>query len=130
MTTHAENATQELIDLLRARSTALVQKDAAFFRRVLADDFTYTNASGAVLDKAAYLESYIESQAIQWQAQELDDVDLRLYGGVAVVTCRIHDRATFQGEAFDRHFRSTQVFVQQPDGWRYVAGHTSPAEQA
>ena len=47
------------------------------------------------------------------------------FGDVAVITCRIHDRAAYQGEKFEGFFRSTQVFLKQQDGWRYVAGQTT-----
>jgi len=117
----------EFVRLFAARSMALVQNDVGFFRRLLADDFSYTNASGATLDKTAYLQFYIESQLVKWQAQEWDDLHVRRYGEVAVVTGRIHDRAIFEETERDAYFRSTQIFVQQAGEWRYVAGHTTNA---
>lgn len=118
----------ELISLVRARSIALVQGDANFFKRLLADDFSYTNANGVMLDKAAYLEFYIESKVIQWQAQDIDDLWIRRYGDVVVLTCRIYDRTLFEGNAQEAYFRSTQIFVKQAEVWRYVAGQTTATE--
>jgi len=120
-----QNTRDELLGLLSARSAALVEGDVKLFERILADDFTYTNAGGKVFDKATYLELFIESKQMSWQSQELDDIDMRRHGDVVVMTCRIHDRASYRGEAFDGHFRSTQVFVKGPDGWQYVAGQTT-----
>jgi hypothetical protein len=102
-----------------------VAGDLAFFEQHLAADFSYTNASGYVFDKAAYLEFFLESGQMRWQSQVLDDLDIRLYGDVAVITCRIHDRAAYQGQEFEGFFRSTQVFLKKLDGWRYVAGQTT-----
>src|SRR5262245_50975692 len=114
-----EAQANELKSLLEARSIALVQRNADFFKQLLANDFTYINASGAILDKATYLQFYIESGLIQWQSQKLDDVHIRFYADVAVVTCTIHDRAIFDNTEKDGYFRSTQVFARQADGWRY-----------
>lgn len=127
-----ESTRDELVQLLATRSTALVQGDPAFFTKLLADDFTYTNAGGQLFDKAAYLEFFIRSGHMRWYSQDLADLDFRRHGDVVVLTCRIHDRASHRGEDFDAHFRSTQVFVKHPDGWKYLAGQTttiSPSEE-
>lgn len=118
----------EFVQLLATRAKALVQGNAAFFRELLAEEFTYTNASGAVLDRATYLAFYIESGQMQWQTQDWDELQVRRYGEVVVLTGRIHDRATFAGQAFDAYFRSTQVFVKRGEVWQYVAGHTTTTE--
>jgi ketosteroid isomerase-like protein len=120
----------ELRELLAARTAALVAGDVEALRAMLADDFVYTNASGVVFDKAAYLAFYMTSGEMRWQSQDLDDIRVRVYGSAAVVTCRIHDRASFRGTGFDARFRSTQVFVQQAGRWRYVAGQTTAMESA
>lgn len=114
--------------LFAARAAALVRGDAAYFRELLAGEFRYTNASGAVFDRAGYLAFYLESGRAGWQSQEWDELEVQAHGDVAVATCRLHDRATFDGEPLDAHFRTTQVFVRRDGAWRYVAGHTSAAE--
>lgn len=120
----------ELRELLAARTSALVAGDVGALQGILADDFAYTNASGVVFDKTAYLEFYVTSGEMRWQSQDLDDIRVRVYGNVGVVTCRIHDRASYRGAGFDAWFRSTQVFVQQAGRWRYMAGQTTAMEPA
>ena len=115
----------ELTLLLAERSDALVRKDAVFFKQLLTEDFTYTNASGILLDKPGYLTFYLYSDTMHWQTQELYEVQIRLYGETAVITCRIHDRATYLDQPFEADFRSTQVFVRRENAWRYAAGQTT-----
>ena len=124
----ADAVRAEIEALFAARAEALVRGDAAYFRRLLADEFRYTNASGAVFDRAGYLAFYLESGRARWEWQEWDDLEVQVHGDVTVATCRLHDRATFDGEALDARFRSTQVFARRDGEWRYVAGHTSAAE--
>jgi uncharacterized protein YchJ len=119
---------QELIKLLNARSVALVEKDIEFFKRHLSEDFCYINASGKVFNKSAYLEFFIASDTMQWQSQILDQYNFRLYGDIAVVTCRIHDEATFQGMRFDGYFQSTQLFIKREGAWHYISGQTTNIE--
>ena len=119
---------EEIAGLFAARAEALVRGDAEFFRRLLDEDFRYTNASGAVFDRAGYLEFYLESGRARWQSQEWDELDVRLAGDVAIATCRLHDRAMFDGAALDARFRSTQVFVKRDGEWRYLAGQTTSCD--
>lgn len=122
-----EAARAEIAALFAARAGALVRGDAAYFRELLAGEFRYTNASGAVFDRAGYLAFYLESGRAKWRSQEWEDLDVQVHGEVAIATCRLHDRATFDGTPLDARFRSTQVFVRRDGAWRYVAGHTSAA---
>jgi ketosteroid isomerase-like protein len=119
---------EELRELLAARTAALVAGDADALQEILADDFVYTNASGVVFDKTAYLGFYVTSGQMRWHSQDLDEIRVRVHASAAVVTCRIHDRASFRGAGFDAWFRSTQVFVNQAGRWRYVAGQTTAVE--
>lgn len=111
------------------RSAALVRKDVAALDRILAPEFVYTNASGEVLDKEEYLARYVRDPNVRWLSQELEDVEVRVAGNSAVVTCRVRDRAMFGGQSLDAVFRSTYVYVREEAGWRCMAGHTGPAAQ-
>jgi hypothetical protein len=126
----ASSARAEVLRLARARSAALVAGDAKTLETILAEEFVYTNASGEVLDRPHYLARYVQSPDVKWRGQELDDVDVRLFGRTAVLTARAHDRAVFGGHELDAHFRSTFVFIETPSGWRCVAGHSSNDGQA
>jgi len=110
---------------VRARSDALVAGDAERMNEILADDFTYTNASGASCDRAAYVASYVGSPDLVWLAQESSEPVVRVYGDAAVVTLDVHDRATWQGEPFEGDFRSMFVYVRRDSVWRCVAGQTT-----
>jgi hypothetical protein len=120
-------AAQEIHRLIVERSKALVRKDIAALDRILAPEFIYTNASGAVLDKDTYLSRYVRDPDVKWFSQNLDDIKVSVFGNSAVVTCRVEDCAEFNGQLLDAAFRSTYLYVQDTAGWRCVAGHTGPA---
>ena len=125
-TAQADVAATEIRRLGAERSEALVRKDIEAFDRSLAPEFIYTNASSAVLDKNAYLSRYVRDPKVKWLSQEIDDIAVRVFGESAVVTCRVKDRADFDGQVLDATFRSTYVYVQGPARWHCVAGHTGP----
>jgi uncharacterized protein (TIGR02246 family) len=108
-----------------ARTEALVSGDSAGMRKVLADDFSYTNASGATCDRDEYIASYVASTDLVWLSQDTSQPVIRVYGDTAVVTLDVHDRATWQGDRFEGRFRSLFVYVRREGTWRCVAGQTT-----
>ena len=99
--------------LVAARSEALVAGDAARMTDILADDFTYTNASGVSCDRDEYVASYVGSPDLVWLAQESSEPTIRVFGDAAIVTLDVHDRATWQGQPFEGDFRSLFVYVRR-----------------
>ena len=124
MTQPSHSVVQELYHLVQDRAAALVRADVSFLDRLLADEFQYVNSMGACLDRAAYLELYA-SGVLVFYAQEVSDFDARFYCDTAVVTCLLDDRASYDGQAFEARFRTLQVYLRSPDGWRWVAGQTT-----
>jgi Domain of unknown function (DUF4440) len=120
-------AAAEIERLALERSRALVRKDLAAMEQILAAQFTYTNASGEVLDRADYLARYIRAPEVSWEKQALDQITVRIEEPVAILTCRVHDLAWFQGTRLDAFFQSTYVFARGDTAWRCIAGHTGPA---
>jgi hypothetical protein len=125
----ADGAAREIVRLAEARGAALVQQDQAAMERLLADTFRYTNASGAVLSKAEYIEHYVASTHMRWTEQALDEVEVVMYGQAAVLTCRVHDVGRYGDEPFDAFYRSTFTWVLDGGAWRCAAGHTTETER-
>ena len=117
--------TRAVLEAAELRSDALVRGDILSMRAILADGFVYTNASGAVFDKESYVSFYMESGTMRWSAQRLDEALVRLHNDTAVLSCRVHDQATYEGNAFEGTFRSTQVWVRAAGAWRCAAIHTT-----
>ena len=108
-----------------ARTAALVDGDVERMTDLLAEDFSYTNASGESCDRDAYLAAYVGSPDLVWSSQESSKPVVRVYGDTAVVTLDVHDRATWRGEPFEGDFRSLFVYVRRGGVWRCVAGQTT-----
>jgi hypothetical protein len=129
MTDANDRSEAEVIQLAQARSAALIHKDAQAIDQLLAAEFVYTNAAGMILTKAGYLEAYVEQPDLHWQSQDLDEIYVRLYGFAAILTCRVHDQGVAGIEPFDAYFRSTFVWINQPERWQGVSGHTTATDR-
>ena len=120
----APNANEQaVLKAYRALDQAQFKKDRATMERLMADDYVYTHSNGTVNDKAADIKETM-SDDIKWTGTKTDDLKVRTYGNVAVVTGQV----TLTGSAKNyvpgpRRF--TEVWVQRDGRWRNVGGQTT-----
>jgi ketosteroid isomerase-like protein len=109
---------------------AVVAGDRALFDRVLADDFTHTSHSGKFKTRAEFMaEDKAENQPGKpqtgrtiYEAFDVDDLAVRIYGDTAVVTGRSIPRGrTAKGEPMRGLYRFLRVWVSRGGRWQAVA---------
>ena len=61
------------------------RQDAATFERLLTDDFTNTTSDGQIASKAPEI-AFVKSSEIKFTSSQNDDIKVRLYGSLNVVT--------------------------------------------
>ena len=106
----------------KERMQAMVRGDVEALGRLLADDLTYTHASG-VIDTKASLVSSIQSGKLKYKSIDPGQPRVRVYGNTAVLTgtATVQVESTMAGPApFQIHF--TDVYVKKGAGpWQAVA---------
>jgi hypothetical protein len=120
-------AKAELMQLERDIGRANVERDAAFFERVEADEFIFTDSNGGLTTKAEDVDGVRKppSPDVKLLAYDADDMQVRVYGETAVVTGRTTTRQLVKGEERTGRSRFTDVFVRRDGRWQIVAGHSS-----
>jgi uncharacterized protein (TIGR02246 family) len=106
------------------RIQAQIHADAAALKRIYADDFLGVGPSGTVRTKPQVISDFT-SGALKFQSIITDDVQVRVYGNVAVETGRSTMNGQDRGKAVPRDTRFTRVWVKQHGHWRLVANHYS-----
>jgi ketosteroid isomerase-like protein len=126
-----EQTRQTLMQVERDIGTANISRDYAFFDRVEADEFVFTDSSGGVTTKKEDLESVKgpASPNSKLLSYEVDDMKVMLYGKMAVVMGRSTLKGTNKDVAWTSQSRFTDVFVWRDDRWQLVAGHSSRIRQ-
>jgi hypothetical protein len=114
---------QAVLKVYRALDNAQFKKDRATMERLMADDYSYTHSNGMVNDKAADIKE-IMSDDIKWTGTKSDDLKVRTYGNVAVVTGEV----TLTGSAKNyvpgpRRF--TEIWVKRGASWQNIGGQTT-----
>jgi len=117
----------DLMQLERDIGTANINADYAFFDRVEAEEFIFTDAAGGVTTKKQDLEGLKQppNPDVKLVAYDVDDMSVRIYDETAVVTGRVATRRLIKGEASTSQSRFTDVFVWRDKRWQLVAGHSS-----
>jgi ketosteroid isomerase-like protein len=106
----------------------LVKLDLAFLDRILADDFMTTSSGGTVFTKAQLIAN-LKSGGYVFISAMLDDIKVRIYGDVAVVTGRNTVKGTLKGKDFSGQERWTDTFIKRDGRWQAVATHNSTIAQ-
>jgi hypothetical protein len=124
---------QELMALERAIGDANVRRDKAFFERIEADEFIFTDAGGGITTKqedVSSLDTPPNPDAPRLVSYVPDEMRVYLYDKTAVVFGRV--TTTYrdkEGKEGSSQSRFTDVFVWRDDRWQLVAGHSSRIPQ-
>ena len=108
-------------DLEAKRQQAMLAADQEALRSLLADDLTYTHASGVEDTKASFLGAI--SSGKKYLAIDRTEEHIRVYGTVAVVTGRVSIHTQWAPAApSTAKLLFTDVWTRQADGrWQVVA---------
>ena len=123
-------AEREIRELESQLSRAVVAGDRGLFDRMLAGDFTHTSHSGQFKTRAEWMaEDKVDSRQgkpqagkTTYEAFDVDDLAVRIYGETAVVTGRSSPKGrTAKGEPIRGQYRFLRVWVKRDGHWQVVA---------
>ena len=104
-----------------------VKADVGALSKLLVDDWLLTHSDGRLQDKAAYLAD-LSTKSRTNDAIANEDVAVRLYGLVGVVTGTSVQSGSRDGKPWGGRFRFTRVWSKRGDSWAMVASHSSRVE--
>jgi uncharacterized protein (TIGR02246 family) len=113
----AEKEIRQIEEELRK---AVVNGDAATFDRVLSDDYTTTNVNGLVRTRAQLIAD-VKAGVAKTESLTLDDIKVRVYGDVAVLTAERTARSSLRGTDTSGRQRMIRVLVKKQGRWQPVA---------
>lgn len=106
--------------------SSLLRGDKVTFDRIVADDFTGTDESATVRQKAQERELIQAPPSSIKASLTNEDVQVRIYGDTAIVNGRIVYKAQPGGQAeISFQSRYTDTFLKRQGRWQVVARHYS-----
>jgi ketosteroid isomerase-like protein len=111
---------REILDMERQAKEASLRRDADFVQRTLAEDYVAITPLGQVTTKQDTLSARKSGQ-LRYQAIDVSDMVIRVYGETAVVTARADVKGHQLGEDFSGPYRYTRVWVRHNGRWQTVS---------
>jgi ketosteroid isomerase-like protein len=99
---------------------AWINNDWETVNAILDDDWSVIDPGGRVLTKEQVIKEARSGQR-KIDAGTIDEVKIKEFGGVAVVTGRTAAKGSYQGNSFSVRLRFTDVCVRRGNDWQVVA---------
>ena len=115
-----QESVREILDLERQCKEASLRRDADFVQRTLADSYVAITPLGQVTTKQDTISARKSGQ-LRYQAMDVTDMVVRVYGDTAVVTARADVKGHQLGEDFSGPYRYTRVWVRHNGHWLTVS---------
>lgn len=124
----AVSPSEELARQADAWDKAIIRKDRAAIAENMADDFRQISARGDVAGKAAFLDAIMSSKLVI-NPYGVEEMDIRFYGDVALVSGRTRMTGSYDGKPFGSHYRYTDVYVRKEGKWRVSSVQITPVQE-
>jgi hypothetical protein len=111
---------REIVDLEHQAREASLRRDAEFSQRTLADDYVAITPLGQVTTKKETITARRSGQ-LRYDAMNVTDMVVRIYGDTAVVTARADVKGHQLGEDFSGPYRYTRIWVRRSGRWQTVS---------
>ena len=120
-----ESALSVLERLNEAYVNAFMNADVEWYRAHLAEDFVCIESDGSLLNKSQFLLNTAEGPDVE--DYRLHDVDVRIYGSVALVQATGSWTGKDNAKGISRY---TDVYVKFDGRWKTVAAQITRASQS
>ncbi|MGA9508168.1 MAG: nuclear transport factor 2 family protein [Candidatus Sulfotelmatobacter sp.] len=111
---------RQIVDMERQSKEASLRRDSDFSLRILADDYVAITPLGQVTTKRETISARRSGQ-LRYEAMNITDMVVRVYGDTAVVTARADVKGQQLGEDFSGPYRYTRVWVRRNRQWQIVS---------
>jgi ketosteroid isomerase-like protein len=118
-----------LADIEQQLATAWVKGDREAIGRILAPDWSVIDTTGRVLSKQQVMDEAFGSSDRKVDAMTIDDVKVRTFGEVAVVTGRTAAAGRHRDTSSSVVLRFTDVFARREGRWQVVASQGTLVRQ-
>ncbi len=111
---------RQIVDMERQSKEASLRRDSNFSVRTLAEDYVAITPLGQVTTKADSISARRSGQ-LRYEAMNISDMVVRVYGDTAVVTARADVKGHQLGEDFSGPYRYTRIWVRRNGQWQTVS---------
>lgn len=118
---HLNARTAESVEQVeRRRFAAMVAQDIPALEPLLAEELSYGHSHGEIEDKTQFLET-IRGGRLRYRSIDVQDLDVRLYQNLAIVTGRLSAEAQAGNQLVTLRLSFTDAYVNRDGRWQLIA---------
>ena len=116
---------QQLLMIQQQLARAWVQQDRALIERVLAPEWSVTQADGTIRSRAMVIDDAFVARTVSIESMVVDDVTVTILGDTAIVRGRTQATGLAGGQRGTARLRFTDTFIKRNGQWQAVASHAT-----
>jgi pimeloyl-ACP methyl ester carboxylesterase len=116
---------KQLLMIQQQLARAWVERDRAIIERVLAPEWSVTQADGTIRSRAAVLHDAFVVRTVSVESMIVDDVTVTLLGDTAIVRGRTQATGVVGDRRGSARLRFTDTFMKRNGQWQAVASHAT-----
>lgn len=99
---------------------AIVRKDRAAIEANMAEDFRQIDGAARLETLRSFVDDLMDPE-LRIDPYQVEELEVRLYGDVALLSGRTRMTGSYQGKPFQSHYRYIDVYVRRGGEWRIVS---------
>lgn len=103
---------------------AIIAKDLTGIAQNISESFRHIDSQGNMSSKSEFIAA-ITSEKLVIFPYKPENVEIRFYGGVALVTGTTQLYGTYNGMPFSTHYRYTDTYADESGVWRVINVQTT-----
>jgi len=107
---------------------AIVRKDLPAIAANMSPDFRQIRGNGSVVDRDTFLRDSASPDLVI-DPYSVEDLDVRVYGDVALLCGRTRMTGRSAGEPFTSHYRYIDTYVRRDGQWRVCSVQITPVRE-
>jgi hypothetical protein len=116
---------KQLLMIQQQLALAWVERDRAFIERVLAPEWSVTQADGTIRSRSAVLHDAFVVRTVTVESMIVDEVTVTLLGDTAIVRGRTQATGVVGDQRGSARLRFTDTFIKRRGQWQAVASHAT-----
>jgi hypothetical protein len=120
---HTLSMTSDPYDRQRAFAEAELRADIGALQSLLADDFRSIGDQGYLLDKAQWLDKFVD---FSYTSLQSTDIEVSCYDRAAIVRYIQRSISVWRGQEMTSTSRVSQTWIEQTEDWRLAVFSSAP----
>jgi ketosteroid isomerase-like protein len=115
---------QQIAQLEDQMRDAALKGDSSLQEKYLANDYVRVGPDGNAVDRQQSIDM-LKNGTVKYSSIEMNDRQIHMYPGAAVVTGKASVKGTMNGNSMDGDYRITRTWVKQGGQWKVAAFHAT-----